>query len=188
MDTRQKELSPQESLAIIINMIAQAKGNVQRNHFFFLFWGWIVWIAYVGMFILDVLDYPYPYVIWLITIPAWAYTIYKGLKIDRAEQVVTHLDKINGYLWLGYGVVVFTIVIFGYQLNFQLTPITLVLTALPGFVSGTILRFKPLVVGGIIFWVSGIVSFLCPLEFQPLVGAFAIFCGYLMPGYMLKNK
>lgn len=188
METKPENLSPQESLDIITRMIAQAKGNMQRNHFFFLFWGWVVLVGYVGMFILKQLVYPFPYIIWLITVPAWAYTFYQGFKMGRAERAVTHLDKVNRYLWISFGTIVFTFVAIGYQLNYQLTPVILILTSMPTFVSGIILRFKPLLLGGIIFWVSGIAASLCSLEFQPLVGAFAIFCGYLVPGYILKNK
>jgi hypothetical protein len=43
-------------------------------------------------------------------------------------------------------------------------------------------------IGGILFWVFGIISFLVPNEMQSLAGAVAILCGYLVPGYILKNK
>jgi hypothetical protein len=42
--------------------------------------------------------------------------------------------------------------------------------------------------GGIAFWIFGIIIFLTPMEVQPLIGALAVFCGYLIPGYLLRNK
>lgn len=55
------------------------------------------------------------------------------------------------------------------------------------FVSGIIIRFKPLLVGGVIFWVAGTLCFIVsPLD-QYLVGGAAMIFGYLIPGYMLSR-
>jgi hypothetical protein len=59
---------------------------------------------------------------------------------------------------------------------------------MPTLVSGMILKFRPLIFGGIGFWVFGILGFLVSMETQPLIGAAAIICGYLIPAYLLKSK
>ena len=41
---------------------------------------------------------------------------------------------------------------------------------------------------GILFWLSSMISFSLPMEYQPLVSAIALAGGYLFPGYMLKSK
>jgi hypothetical protein len=92
------------------------------------------------------------------------------------------------WLWLTFGITIFTLVAFGSKINFQLNPVTLTITAVPTFLSGIMIRFRPLVWGGVSFWIFGIISFLVPRETQPLVGAVAILCGYLVPGYLLKLK
>lgn len=188
MKRHEEKLSAYESLAIITDMISQAKGNVMRNSFFFLFWGWIIVIANLGAFFLIQIDYPYPYYVWAITIPAWIYTLYKSIKMSKGQQITTHLDKINGAVWISFGIVIFTFVIFGKLLNYQLNPLILTITAVPTFVTGIILRFRPLLVGGFLFWILGSIAFLIPTEYQNLVGAIAVTSGYLVPGYMLKNK
>jgi hypothetical protein len=195
MFTPLKEIMKQEtpmtaaqSLDLITRMIDQAKGNVQRNAFYFLFWGWIIVIANLGMFILIKLAYPYPYVIWAITIPAWAYTMYTAIKRKKGGAVATHLDGISGWLWITFGVCVFTVVAFGYKINFQINPVILLFCSIPTFMSGVILRFKPLKFGGIMFWIFSIVSFTLGNEYQFVSGAAAITLGYLIPGYMLKRK
>ena len=72
-----ENLTARESLDLIAAMIQEAKGNMQRNNFFFLLWGWVVMGANLGIYILDKLDYTHPYAIWMITIPAWIYTLYR---------------------------------------------------------------------------------------------------------------
>ncbi|HEY9047697.1 MAG TPA: hypothetical protein VIN08_17445 [Ohtaekwangia sp.] len=183
-----ENLSAQQSLEIITSMIHQAKGNVQQNSFYFLLWGWVVALANLGMFILSLQEYRHPYIVWIITIPAWIYTLYRGYKQERTQRVSSPFDRISGALWICYGVCVFTLVIFGYKINFQLNPVILIVSSIPTFVSGTIVRFKPLMMGGILFWLFGIVSFLVPVYIQSLVGAVAIIGGYLIPGYLLSNK
>jgi hypothetical protein len=182
------DLSAQESLDIITSMILEAKGKVQRNNFFFLLWGWVVVIANVGMYTLTYFDYSKPHIIWAITIPAWIFTIVKSLSKRKSETSSTHFDKISMWLWMSYGLTIFILVAFGNKINYQLNPIILLLSAIPTVVSGTILKFRPLVAGGIAFWLGGIICFLTAPEVQPLVGAGTIIAGYLVPGYRLRNS
>ncbi len=182
------QLTAQQSLDIITSMIREAKGNVQRNGFYFLLWGWIVVIANLGMFVLMQMNYPYPYIVWSITVPAWVWSIVRGFRHEKVARTTTHLDKVTGWLWVCFGITVFTLVAFGRHINWSLNPVILTVSAIPAFVSGAIIRFKPLMLGGAAFWVFGIISFLVPANVQPLVGAVAVLCGYLVPGYLLNSK
>ena len=183
-----ENLTARESLDLIAAMIQEAKGNMQRNNFFFLLWGWVVMGANLGIYILDKLDYTHPYAIWMITIPVWIYTLYRAFKDKRTQRTITHFDRISGWLWLSFGITIFTLVFFGYKINFQLNPVILSISAIPTIVSGVILNFRPLILGGLAFWISGVICFLVPMEIQPLIGAVAICCGYLIPGYLLKSQ
>lgn len=109
-------------------------------------------------------------------------------KQDKTGVVFTHLDKITMWLWLSFGLIIATLVVFGHAINYQLNPVILLVSAIPTFVSGIVLRFTPLVVGGISFWIFAIICFLSPATIQSLLGAAAIICGYLIPGYLLKRK
>ena len=181
-------LTASESLDLISAMIQEAKGNVRRNSFFFLFWGWVVITANVSMYVLGLAGYAYPSVAWAITIPAWVITIYKMSRIKGKARSASHFDRITGWLWISFGITVFIIAFFGSRINFQINPLVLLITAIPTVVSGIILKFRPLVVGALVFWISGITCLLLPLSLQPLVSAVGTACGYLIPGYMLKNR
>lgn len=187
-DTENTNLTAHQSLDIITSMIQQAQGNVRRKSFFFLFWGWIVVLANIGVYVLIQINYPMPYIVWSITIPAWIYTMYKARKLRKEGDLITHLDRITMWVWISYGICVFTFVGFGSKLNYQLNPLILTMGTIPTLVSGIILRFPPLLAGSGFLWSLGIVSFLVPIEFQNLVGALAVTCGYLIPGYILKGR
>lgn len=182
------ELTASQSLDLISSMIREAKGRVQENSFYFLLWGWVTLIGNLGMFVLASMAYPHPYLIWIITIPAWIVSFVWGIRQRRTARTATHFGRISAGLWISLGVVIVTLVAFGSKISFELNPLILLVSAIPTFTSGIILKFRPLVVGGILFWLSAIASFLVPREFQPLVGALAIACCYLVPGYLLKNK
>jgi hypothetical protein len=188
MEAQNQILSTQESLDIITRMIRQAQGNVRRSSIYLILWGVVTIAANIGMFVLLKMEYARPYYVWLLTIPAWIVTIYISYKQGKKSRVSSHLDKINSFLWFTYGIVVFTIVFFGFRINYQLNSVILVISAIPAFVSGTIIKFRPLAAGGILLWIFGIICFLVDGPSQYLIAAVAITTGYLVPGLMLQNK
>lgn len=188
METENEILSTRQSLDIITQMIRQAKGNIKRNSVYLILWGSVITIANIGMFALMWMQYPRPYLIWLITIPAWIATFYISYRMSREATSFSHLDRINAYLWYSYGAIIFTIIFFGFKINFQLNPVILLMSAVPAFVSGTITKFRPLMIGGILFWIFGIICFLVAGPWQYLVGAVAVITGHLIPGIMIRNK
>lgn len=188
MNHQEELFNPQQSLQVIQNMIQQAQGRMQKNSFYFLLWGWAIALAYFGMYgIMKFTNYEHPYIVWTISIPAWIITLFYGRKQNKEAVVTTHLDKINMWLWISFGLSILPVVIFMSEINFNLSPIILVLTAIPTFLTGIMLRFKPLLFGGINFWIAGFIAFMVDYETQYLVGGIAIVLGYLMPGYMLKK-
>ena len=188
MKTESEKLNPQQSLDLITNMIKQAQGNISNNSKYFLLWGWCITLANFGMYsLMKFTTYPHPYVVWLITIPAWIITMIYGRKDGREAKVHTHLDSIMTWLWIGFGIAILPVIFFGNKINFQINSIIILVSALPTFVSGILLRFKPLLLGGIVFWVSGMLSFIADAPTQYLIGGTAMILGYLLPGYMLKN-
>jgi len=189
MKTQAENLSAQQSLDIITTMIEQAKGTVQKNSFFFLLWGWVVVLANLGVYSLSrFTDYPHPYIVWLVTIPAAIASAAYGMRMRTTlARAATHLERISMYTWIGFGITCFTMVLFGYKIDWQINPVITIMCATPTFVSGVILRFKPLVVGAVGLWLLGGVSFLVSFELQHLLAALAVTLGYLIPGYMLRS-
>lgn len=184
----QEPMTAQDSLAIITSMIQEAKGNMKRNGFYFIFWGWVIVIANLGMFVLQQLEVAHPYAIWAITIPAWVLSLARGYRQTRSERTTTHLDTVAMWMWITFGITIFTLVAFGSKINYQLNPVILTISAIPTFLTGIMIRFRPLVFGGISLWCFGIAAFLLPAETQPLIGAVAVLCGYLIPGHLLQGK
>jgi hypothetical protein len=187
MDSEKEGLTAQQSLDIISSMINQTKVNALANTFYFLLWGWTIAIANIGVFLaIKFTELPNPPVIFAITIPAAIATVYYSIRQDRSSVASTPLDKVNKWMWIGYGITCFVLVYFGKQTNWQINAIIMCMTATPTFVTGIMLKFRPLLIGGVAFWIFGIACFLVANELQFLLAAIAIVCGYIIPGYMLK--
>jgi hypothetical protein len=187
MNPETENLSPQQSLDLISRMIGQAKGNIRENSFYYLFWGWVIVIANIGMFTLVQLKFDYAYAIWLIVIPAWIVTIVYSARQAKNSRVATHLDQITMTLWGSFGIIATTIPVLGKFIDYQINPIILLAGSIATVTSGAILKYNPLRIGGVIIFVCGVTSFFVPRQWQPLLAAFAIAAGYIVPGYQLKR-
>jgi len=183
-----KELTKEESLELITEMIGQAKRNFARGgSFYFLLWGWVVMLANIGHYILTVIDYSMPYIVWAATIPAGIASMVYGARIEKRMKVRSHLDRMYGFIWLGVFIGVVIILYFMANVNYNVNAIILTFAGLGTFLSGLMLRFSPLVIGGFALWISSIIAFNLPPNDQYLVGAVGILAGYLIPGYLLKR-
>ena len=73
----------------------------------------------------------------------------------------------------------------GWQYSF---PFYILMYAIGTFVSGGILKFKPLQWGGTACWVLAVIATYVTYESQILLTAAAILVSYLIPGYLLRSK
>jgi hypothetical protein len=184
-----ENLSAQQSLDIITAMIRQAKGNVSSNSFYFLLWGWTIAIANLGVFVMiRFTDVSTPTNIFAITIVSAIISMIYGARQSKRATSRTILDVVNMWIWIGYAINCFTIVAFGSKTNWQINAIVISMASVPTFVTGIMLRFRPLMFGGAALWIFGVVLFLIPGDLQFLISAIAIAAGYLVPGYMLKKS
>jgi len=188
MKQEEKPLSPEQSLELISSIIRQTQGNVSSSSFYFLLWGWVITLCNVGMYILLKTEYAdYAAMVWLLCIPAWITTMIYSNRQDKQRKVTTHLDKISMWLWIGIGITILPTWIFGEKLNWNVNAVVLMPVGLATFLSGIIIKYKPLLAGGIVFWIAGFVCYLVAPIDQYLVGAIAMVLGYLVPGYGLRK-
>lgn len=183
-------LSPQQSLEIITNMIQKAKSNFARGgSFYFILWGFVVAIANLIHFTLNYFtSYRYPQIAWLLIIPAVMWTIGYTVWRRKKSTFVSPIDRICTHIWWGIFACILVILLFMEKVGFYSTPLILLLSALGTYVTGQLLRFRPLIFGGYSLAVTAIVAFLLPLEFQNLVAGLGMLLGYVIPGFLLKKE
>lgn len=184
-----KELSKDESLALITEMIGQAKRNVAKGgSFYFLLWGWVVMIANLGHYLIAKFDwYEHPYIVWVLTIPAGIISMVHGAKRSNDAKVKSHLDRLYSQIWLAVFIGVLIILFFMDSVNYNVNAIILTFAGIGTFISGQALRFSPLSMGGIALWIASVIAFNLNPTDQYIVGAVGILAGYLIPGYLLRR-
>ncbi|MEJ8816692.1 hypothetical protein [Lacibacter sp. H407] len=188
----QQELSTRDSLQLIESMINKAQNRFSENGHLYLLWGWVVLVCSITSFIAiyfygngKSLMY-----VWMLTIPTVIYQMIYLARVKKNTNVRTYTDEINSYVWLVFVIMGFLVgIIVGRSGQPQLfNPLVLMLYGMPTFLSGVILKFKPLRIGAICCWVLALVSVLIPYQFSFLLLALAVITTWIVPGYLLRSR
>ncbi|HEV2480485.1 MAG TPA: hypothetical protein VGS79_12500 [Puia sp.] len=186
MEALENEMKPSESLQLIMQVIGKTKENIKEHGYLFLLWGWLIASASILFFLLHTYTtfklYFLPFPV-LATIGIILTLVYYGRRSRSAE---TYLGYYLKKLWLVLGVsfilVVFINVVKG---NLPFT-YTMLIGGIGTLVSGLVLRFRPLTIGGVIFLAFTVASIFIAAGYASLLQGFAVIAGYLIPGYLLK--
>jgi hypothetical protein len=190
----EENFSPQQSVQLIQSMIEKTKTNIGENRFYFLMWGWLIFGAVLLQFFLKVVvNYEYHYIVWLVTIIGMILTIMRGKSDARKQAHRTYIGDSMGYLWMGIGIGFFVMsVIISISIGWlKAWPLFIMFYGMGTFISGKLIKFQPLVVGGVICWLLAPVAAFLHYDYQLLLGALAILISYIIPGYLInteKNK
>lgn len=187
----EEKFSPEQSLLLIQSMISKTKQNMSDNSIYFLIWGWLTFIAFIGQFILKhILQYEKHYMVWLVVIIGVIFSIYQGKKNEKKVRAKSWVDENMSHLWLGMGIGFFVLSMIITRMGWgtEMYPFFIMLYGLGTFVSGNFLQFRPLIIGGIIAWVLAIGSTWVSYDYQMLFAAAAILFSYIIPAYMLRRK
>ncbi len=195
MENSENDFSPQQSLQLIESMINRAKDKFAEDGFLYLIWGWLVFICSLVQFtLLHIFQYQQHYIVWLATIPAFIYQYIYISKKHKQQIVTTYTDNIIGFVWITFAIV---IVLLGFLIGALTTGeyythiihILLAVYGMPVFLTGVIVRFKPLIFGGIACWVLCIAStFVKIYDYQFLFIPLAMLVAWIIPGYLLRAK
>jgi uncharacterized membrane protein len=189
MENNEKMMTGEESLKIITEMINRTKVNIRQGSFHLLFWGWLITVCSLSEWLIAKLSsYPHPYYVWILVIPGAFVSMIYGAVTGRKAKVQTYADKLYMWTWIGFLFAAIVLFIVQSDRMENVTPYILLLAGFPTFLSGFIVKFKPLIAGGICFWVIAILVHFAGPSLALLGTPVAMFTGYLIPGYMLRNK
>ncbi len=186
----EQELTPSESLKLIETMIGQAKQSFRRNSFYFLMWGVLLIAAMVFNYVMALQDspigkYAWPVVGLLGGLLSWLH----GARETKEQHVRTIMDRMMIWVWAGYLATMLVIMMgSGASGGAMSAASIIVLTGLPTFLTGQLMRFKPLIFGGVLFWVLGAAAYFVDMQAVALLYIAAMLFGYLLPGYLLKRQ
>ena len=196
MENEEVVMSEKESMELIASMINKAKNRFSENGFLYLLWGWVIFVCCLGQFImLYFFQNENAYYIWYLPWLAVIFQIFYLRKTRKYQTAKTYTDEIGDYVWIVFLICITLLVIIMIKsgsIN-SINPVILVMYGMPLFLSGIILRFRPLIVGSICCWVLSLLSLysgslFSTYNFQLLLVAAAILFGWIIPGYLLQKR
>ncbi len=183
-------LTPEESLLLITKTIEQTKERFKENGHIFIFWGSLMLIVLSSQLTLSLLElYKFTmYPVFLYPIGA----IYTAIYTRRAYRKINTPKTIVGNTLGNLGWVVgMNLMIMGFlfsdQLGEALAPVFIILLALMLIVSGLSIKFKPLIIGGVLMNLIGLGTFFLARDYHGFSMMLGAVVGLIIPGIMLNN-
>lgn len=185
---KSKEFTPSESLALIANVILEAKSRFKDNGFSFIFLGICSFVASLGQFILLRLEYYqinyYPYFIMPIA-AAITYFYYKKKRKDvKSTNVIGSLLSLLGAI-IGFNAMIAGF-FFWAKFGIALIPFMLVLFSIWSALTGILVRNNIFLASGIIINIIAYLSFFIGREYHPLILSIVSLIGIVIPGILLN--
>jgi hypothetical protein len=204
-----KKMSEQESLALITQMINRAKEAYYSTGLDAIMWGTVIAICSLVRLSEIHFGYRLPFDIYLLTVVAVIPQIFIVIKEKKEKKVKTYDDAFIGYLWLGFGISIFLLILIinnvfnewgawtdkykdiggessPHSFYEFVAPLFLMLYGMPTFVTGAACKFKPMLFGGIFCWVCSIAAIYTSIKVDLILTALAAIIAWLIPGILIK--
>jgi len=200
MNSKSETLDEMKSLNVIMEMIQLSKKKIRNDGILLLVWGYaaslpalikyfkeILFLPNRVMYLLKFVDPVLPFL-------ALSFTIY--YIFNEKKKVTTYIGTSLRYVWISLlGCMVLTNLILNnvtHEVNFTLQhPLFMVLTAFAILVTGVILRYKLIILGGVVFGILAYCASLLPLHDQLLIDGIGWFLAMVIPGHIMyfnRNK
>jgi hypothetical protein len=191
MELNDEPMTGEQSLQLISEMITAAKTGIKDDGFFYLLWGWLVLVASLSQYaLLFIWPSEYNGLPWAILMPlGGVVTMIASRRQKKKRKVKTFLDQFMGYALVAFLMSLFTVLFFMARLGRPELAYPLIMMVYGAwlFISGGALKFKLLMVGGIINWALAFAAMFVPFQGQLLLLALAVLLGYIIPGHLLKS-
>jgi len=188
---KDQQMTNQQSLEIIQQMIAQAKTNITDSGFGWLLWGTMIFLTCISTYIFIDIGSENIFLGWnifgLITVILLTYDIIKHKK----KQVRTYVDDLLKLVDIGFIICLFTIII---SINVAVSPNSgfgffLMIFAFLMLIKGGVVKSNSLIIGAVVNWAGAIAIFINKeFRYDMLIMAAAVLIGYIIPGLQLRSK
>lgn len=214
----EKQLSEQESLKLITEMIQKAKGGFHEKGTSAILWGSVV--SFAGFFNFAELYWHFDigFDIWLIVLAAFIPQIIISIREGKDKKVVSHDEAFLNSVWLIYAITIFALIFYlnvvpgvtegmflkeGTELlmkdatgkvepfkPFVLSSASLflIIYAIPTLATGVARKHKPMLFGGILCYILFVVSCFTPRVWDILLLGFAGVFNWLIPGLVMRSS
>ena len=186
---QEKELTSEESLALITKMISKAKREYLDTGLSGLLWGSVIIICSLVTFANYYLQWPILGYIWFLTIGAIAPQVIIGIREGKQQKHRPYDEPLMDGLWISFGISMFVL---SYVLSVTPTgheaAIFLTVYGIPTFTTGIGRRFKPMLFGGVACWVLAFLSLYSPFPYVMLYLTAGALVAWFIPGLIIRQR
>src|SRR5258705_12891659 len=190
MELQNTSPSPAESLQVIEAFISRTKQNLKEKSFDLLLWGILVTLAALSHYLLlTVFKYENAWLPWPVLMIGGSIftTVYHAIN-SKKQKIKTFTDIFLMWLSICSGLVYFVIAFLCVRQTISPLPFILAHTSVLILVTGAVLKFKPLIAGGILFMAGAIIASFLEEQNQLFLTTGIVICGYLVPGILLRKE
>jgi hypothetical protein len=191
----EKQISGQEGLAIIQQMINTAKKEQKDNGMGWIIWGWLLFLASVLTWVNIKLQWQKTWFFWnlfgALTLVVLLYQVIRYSFFRRKDKVRTYMKDLFEKLNVGFFIQLFFVIL---AMNLGVSPLKgfAILIGTYGFwilIYGALLDFKPSIIGAFVTWAFGIGAlFAQSFEQTMILHGAAVLFGYIIPGHIAYKE
>ena len=181
-------LTPEQSLLLITKTIEETKERFKENGHVLVFWGTLILIVFASQLILSLLELYKLTMLPVYLFPIGGiYMLYIWKEEKKKNIPKTIIGNMIGNLgWLfGMNLMIMGF-LFSNQLGDAMAPVFLILFALFISVCGLSIKFKPLIIGGILVNLIGLGSFFLERNYHGFSMMLGAVVGLIIPGILLN--
>lgn len=211
MNQVETPMTEKESLELIASMIRRAKDACHDTGVSAIMWGAL--IAFCSLEKLAEIQFAYqlPVDIFLLTFVAVIPQILIKRREKKMKKVKSWEDEFQAALWITFGICIFVLIFilnvmlpawskavdesaaatgraFSFRLYEYTSSLFLMLYGMPTFITGKTMKFRPMLLGGVICWLSAIGTLFTPIKADLALIALAAIVAWLIPGIILERE
>jgi hypothetical protein len=186
-----ENFSAEASLKVIQTMIDMAKNKMRDNGFYFLMWGWLVFIAaLLNFFLIRFTDFEQPYLAWNLMWVGAVISIVRGVREGKNETVKTYIGEAMKYFGISQGIMYagLAFLFAYYNLWEKAFPFYILMYGGACFFMGCLLQFNLLKWTALLCIPIMISAVFFSYQWQLLHMALAVLVSYIIPGHALSLK
>lgn len=186
--TETDNFSEKESLKLIDEMIGKAKESYVTKGIASIVWGSL--ITFCGLANWVEVHYHKNFGdVWLLTLIALIPQIYFSIKEKKRKSFISHNEITINYVWIAFTFSMFiTSFYFSHFRLGNVSPLIMMLFAIPTFIIGGMTRFRPMVFGGVFCFAASVTSMFTTVEIDLLLMATCGMVAWLIPGLIKWGK
>lgn len=185
----QEELSHQESLRLIEEMIYKAKNSYHESGTSALLWGSTIMLCSAVSFANSWWRISWLNQVWWLTLIAIIPQIVISVRESKVQKFKLHTDDAMSGIWISFGIAIFLLTFYTNVVKPEGSAcLFLILYGMPTFATGYTHRFTPMIIGGIICWACAIISVYTSSRIDLILFFLAAFFAWFLPGLILRSR